>query len=87
MDLSKRYINNNFNEKDLLKLFLILKSFNVNIKSYGFKHLKSWGKILYITQYSSGILLEHNQTPYKPYSQYTELTMEELLEYDSRRIN
>lgn len=85
MDLSKRYINNTFEKKELLILFLILKSFNVVIHRAGFNNLKSWGDILYITPDEDKLRLEHNYGPYEPYSHYTELTMEELLEYDSRR--
>lgn len=85
MDLSKRYINNTFKREELLILFLILKSFNVVIHRAGFNNLKSWGDILYITPYAGKLRLEHNGTPYEPYSHYTELTMEELLEHDSRR--
>ncbi len=85
MDLSKRYINNTFKEEELLILFLILKSFNVIITRVGFDYLKSWGDILYITPHAGKLRLEHNETPYEPYSHYTELTLEELLEYDSRR--
>lgn len=86
MDLSNRYINNTFTHQELLKVLLILKSFNVYVATRGFKDVNMWGTILYLTPYKDKYVshLEHNSVFYVPYSHYTELTMEELLQYDSR---